>query len=255
LLMLAIFRTRGVTQMVRRVGLVDKLVVTADGSGQVAHAGSALLVGAADRLGLTQALSDAMALTCERVSAHDRDVVLRDLVVMLAGGGDCLADLGAMRDQADLFGSAASDSTAFGVIDSIDAAGLERLRDAVAVARSQAWKLGARPRQIVLDVDATLTASSSDKEHAAGNFKGGYGHHPLLCYLEHWGGAGGGAASGQRRLEHRRRAHRGVGARATSNSTRRRLRVRSWCAPTVPAQSHELTAFCRDAKDALLGRL
>jgi len=65
--------------------------------------------------------------------------VLRDLVVMLADGGDCLADLGALRDQADLFGGVASDSTAFGVIDSIDAAGLERLRGAVAAVRARAW--------------------------------------------------------------------------------------------------------------------
>ena len=164
------FPNSGVTQMVKRVGLVDKLRVTADGSGQVAHAGSALLVGAADRLGLTGALSDAMAATRERVWAHDPGVVLGDLVVMLADGGDCLADIGAMRDQPDLFGGAASDSTAFGVIDSIDAACLERLRAAVATARWRAWKLGARPTQTILDVDATLTASSSDKEHAAGNF-------------------------------------------------------------------------------------
>jgi hypothetical protein len=170
--------------MVKRDGLVDKLVVTADGSGQVGHAGSALLVGAADRLGLTRALSGAMASTRRRASAHDPGVVLRDLVVMLADGGDCLADLGALRDQADLFGAVASDSTAFRVIDSIDAACLERLRDAVAVARSRAWTLGARPARTVLDVDATLTSAHSDKEQAAGNFKGGYGHHPLLCYLD-----------------------------------------------------------------------
>jgi hypothetical protein len=43
--------------MVKREGLVDKLVVKADGSGQVGHAGSALLVGTADRVGLTRALS------------------------------------------------------------------------------------------------------------------------------------------------------------------------------------------------------
>ena len=43
--------------MVKREGLVDKLVVTADGSGQVGHAGSTLLVGTADRLGLTRLLS------------------------------------------------------------------------------------------------------------------------------------------------------------------------------------------------------
>ena len=131
--------------MVKRDGLIDTLIVTADGSGQVGHAGSALLVGAADRLGLTRALSAAMAATRQRASAHDPGVVLRDLVVMLADGGDCLADLGALRDQEDLFGGVASDSTAFRVIDSIDAACLERLRGAVAVARSRAWTLGARP--------------------------------------------------------------------------------------------------------------
>ncbi len=143
--------------MVKRVGLVDKLTVTADGSGQVGHAGSALLGGVADRVGLTRALSEAMAPTRARRSAHDPGVVLRDLAVMLADGGDCLADLGAQRDQLDLFGKVASDSTAFRVVDSIDAAGLERLRGAVATGRSRVWKLGARPEQIVIDVDATLT--------------------------------------------------------------------------------------------------
>ena len=170
--------------MVKRDGLVDKLRVTADGSGVVGHAGSALLAGTADRVGLTAALSAAMAPTRVRASAHDRGVVLRDLVVMLADGGDCLSDLGALRDQLDLFGGVASDSTAFRVIDSIDAACLERLRGAVAVARSRAWKLGARPQRTVFDVDATLTTAYSQKEHAAGNFKKGYGHHPLLCYLD-----------------------------------------------------------------------
>jgi hypothetical protein len=35
--------------MVQREGLVDKLSVTADGTGLVGHAGSALLAGVADR--------------------------------------------------------------------------------------------------------------------------------------------------------------------------------------------------------------
>jgi hypothetical protein len=41
----------------------------------------------------------------------------------------------------------------------------------------------------VIDIDATLTSASSEKENAAGNFKGGYGHHPLLCYLDGTGEA------------------------------------------------------------------
>ena len=72
--------------MVKRDGLVDKLTVRADGTGQVGHAGSALLAGVADRVGLTRALSGAMAPTRERRSAHDPGVVLRDLAVMLADG-------------------------------------------------------------------------------------------------------------------------------------------------------------------------
>ena len=154
--------------MVKQNGLADKLVVRADASGQVGHAGSALLAGTADRVGLTAALSDAMAPTRERRSAHDPGVVVRDLVVSLADGGDCLADLGALRDQLDLFGQVASDSTAFRAIDSIDEQCLARLAEAVAATRAQAWELGARPELTVLDVDATLTSAHSDKEQAKG---------------------------------------------------------------------------------------
>jgi hypothetical protein len=103
-------------------------------------------------------------------------VVLRDLAVMLADGGECLADIGAMRDQPDLFGNVASDSTAFRVIDSVDEQCLVRLRAAVAVARARAWKLGARPQRrveqdgpelTVLDLDATLR-SSAVRRHGTG---------------------------------------------------------------------------------------
>jgi len=47
--------------MVQRDGLVDKLTVRADGTGQVGHAGSALLAGVANRVGLTRALSGVMS--------------------------------------------------------------------------------------------------------------------------------------------------------------------------------------------------
>ncbi len=200
--------------MVKREGLVDKLHVTADGSGQVGHAGSALLVGVADRIGLTRALSAAMASTRQRRSAYDRGVVLRDLAVMLADGGKCLADLGAQRDQLELFGGVASDSTAFRVVDSIDAECLERLRGAIAVARARAWKLGGRPQPqkkkskgrelTVIDIDATLTTAHSEKEQAVGNFKGGYGHHLVAGVSgRQRRGAGRGLEAGQRGLEHR----------------------------------------------------
>lgn len=37
-----------------------------------------------------------------------------------------------------------------------------------------------RCERTVIDVDASLTRAYSAKESAAGNCKGGYGHHPLL---------------------------------------------------------------------------
>lgn len=234
--------------MVKRDGLVDKLVVTADGTGQVGHAGSALLVGAADRIGLTRALSTAMAPTRERRSAHDPGVVLRDLVVMLADGGDCLADLGAMRDQEDLFGRVASDSTAFRVIDSIDAACLDRLREAVAFARSRVWKLGARPAQTVLDVDATLTTAYSDKEHAAGNFKGGYGHHPLLCYLDGSGEALAGVLRAGNAGSNTAADHTLVLELALQQLDTEALDGKILVRADGAGASHELTSFCRDGR-------
>ena len=35
---------------------------------------------------------------------------------------------------------------------------------------------------MILDIDATLATAHSDKEGAAGTYKGGYGVHPLLCF-------------------------------------------------------------------------
>ena len=48
---------------------------------------------------------------------------------------------------------------------------------------------GCRPRSITLDIDATLLTAHSDKELAAGNYKHGYGFHPLGCWLDETGEA------------------------------------------------------------------
>lgn len=40
-------------------------------------------------------------------------MVVRDLAVTLADGGDCLSDLCVLRDHPDLFGGVASDATAW----------------------------------------------------------------------------------------------------------------------------------------------
>jgi len=165
------------------------LHVVADDTAVASRAGSALLAELADRVGLTHELSRAMAPTRERRAGHDPGRVLRDLAVMLADGGDALCDLGALRDQPDLFGHVASDATAWRVIDAIDPERLGAIRDARARARGRAWALGVRPAALVLDVDATLITSHSDKEGAAPTFKRGFGFHPILCHLDESGEA------------------------------------------------------------------
>jgi hypothetical protein len=114
-------------------------------------------------------------------------VVLRDLIVSIADGGDCVTDLGVLRDQEALFGALASERTAHRAIKSIDAGLLEVIRSTRAQARERAWDAGARPETITLSIDATLLGAASEKEGAAGNYKNGFGFHPLLCYLDETG--------------------------------------------------------------------
>ncbi|MGE5357384.1 MAG: IS1380 family transposase [Bacteroidales bacterium] len=159
--------------------------VVADGAGLVSHAGSALIAQVGDKLGLTSALSLRLAALKQRRRGHDLGRVIRDLAVMLADGGECVSDLGAVRDQQALFGAVASDSTAFRVIDRVASEGLlDELRAAHARARERFWELHGAPEQLTIDVDATLICAHSEKERAAGNYKGGYGFFPLQAYLD-----------------------------------------------------------------------
>src|SRR6266496_2765091 len=90
-----------------------------------------------------------------------------------------------------------------GVLDSIDEAVLGRLRQARAVARERAWlartelgrvlpatAAGGRVLPgLVIDIDASLVTChlTGEKESAAATFKGGFGYHPLLAFLDKTG--------------------------------------------------------------------
>jgi hypothetical protein len=171
---------------VMRDGRPVTVEVTADGAGLVSHAGSVLLAQAADKLGFTRALSLRLAGLKQRRRGHDPGRVIRDLAVMLAGGGECVSDLGAVRDQEALFGKVASDSTAFRVVDRVasEPGLLDALRAAHARARERFWELDGAPERLTIDIDATLITAHSEKEKAAGNYKGGYGFHPLQAYAD-----------------------------------------------------------------------
>ena len=171
---------------VMRDGRPVTVEVMSDGAGLVSHAGTALLAQVADKLGLTRALSLRLAGLKQRRRGHDPGRVIRDLAVMLADGGECVSDLGAVRDQDVLFGAVASDSTAFRVIDRIasEPGLLDALRLAHARARERFWGHHGVAERLTIDVDATLITAHSEKEKAAGNYKGGYGFFPLNAYCD-----------------------------------------------------------------------
>ncbi len=61
---------------------------------------------------------------------HDPGKVITDLALTLALGGDCLADIGLLRAEPDVFGLVASDPTVSRTIDALaaDVAGGHRCR-------------------------------------------------------------------------------------------------------------------------------
>jgi hypothetical protein len=176
------------TSKVKRSNPRPSLSVTADGKGVAAHAGTRLLAEMADFVGLTSALSDALAPTVQRKRRHDPGRVLLDVALTLADGGDCLSDLSVLRDQPNLFGAVASTPTASRVVDAVDAERLGAIRAARAEARARAWTAGLCPVRstgpLILDFDATLVEAHSEKAGAAPTYKRGYGFSPLACFLD-----------------------------------------------------------------------
>jgi hypothetical protein len=157
----------------------QKIEVAADAAGLTSRAGSALLAGFCRRIGLTDLLCTALAPTRERASVHAPGDVLAGLAVMVADGGRCVSDLVVLGGQGALFGAVASVSTARRVMLSVGAVELDAIRQARALARERAWQAGAAPAEVILDFDAFAVGAHSEKEGAAGHYKGGFGHHPL----------------------------------------------------------------------------
>ena len=168
---------------VNAIARIGRVSVLADGEGLTSRVGTAAIAELADRVGLTAGLSRAVAGRTTRSSGVDGGRVLRDLVVMLCDGGDAVTDLGVLRDQPELFGSVASNATAARVVAYIGEDELDAIREARAAARARAWELGAAPARLVIDIDATLVGSHSEKEGAAATWKRGFGFHPMLGFL------------------------------------------------------------------------
>ena len=169
---------------VHRNRSVRRFAVTTDGENLVSHAGISLLAELADRTGLTSAMSLAMADCGISWHTHDPGVVLTHLAVAIADGADCLADIAALRQQSALFGPVASVPTAWRAVKRTTSVELRRIPQAVAAARRVAWAGRPAGESLVIDLDATLLTSHSDKQDARPTYKRGFGFHPLGAWCD-----------------------------------------------------------------------
>jgi hypothetical protein len=200
-------------------GWSQGLSVKVGGPGTVAHAGIVLPRLLADRTGLTAGLAAAVA-RAGFIPLRNRGRALTDATAALAAGATCLSDIEAMTSQVEIFGATggASDTTMLRVLNELagrlngDGLPGRRLARATAAARAKAWAwivdrhgqlpavqvagvdltrpgvdgIPARP-VCVVRLDATLIEADSDKDGAAGTYKGGYGFHPLTAFCSNVG--------------------------------------------------------------------
>jgi hypothetical protein len=102
-----------------------------------------------------------------------------------------------LRSEPGLYGQVASDATVSRTISALAAeasAALAAIDTAQAVARARAWKLaGAHAPNhaassrtpLIVDLDAMLVGSHSEKEQAAPTYKKGFSFHPLWSFVDH----------------------------------------------------------------------
>ena len=119
-----------------------------------------------------------------------------DVAVLVAGGGQAIADIDVLRHQSLVLGPVASAPTVWRALDEVTPAVLKRIDKARAKVRAHVWSQlpGGVPASkvadgdlgdtVVLDVGATLVTAHSEKEGAAVTFKKGFGYHPLGVWCE-----------------------------------------------------------------------
>jgi hypothetical protein len=153
--------------------------------------------------GLGAGLSAGLARWRPGRALHDPGKTVLDLAVAVALGRDCLAEVGVLRAEPELFGPVASDAVVSRLIAPLagDApAAVQAIREARAAARQRAWQLagqaapGADGGQLPVDIDVTIVTAHSEKERAAPTWKKTYGFHPLTVFADH-GPAGSNTAA------------------------------------------------------------
>jgi Transposase DDE domain group 1 len=182
---------------VKITGSYPRLRVDTSPTAAIGQAGGVLLTRTVTATALDRFLSSALAGWRKPLAIHDPGKIITDLALNLALGGGCLADLVVLRAEPGVYGRVASDPAVSRAIAALAAdapAVLKAIDTARTAARQRAWQLAGRhapdhgtdaKHPLIIDLDATLVTSHSEKEHAAPTFKRGFGFHPLCAFLDH----------------------------------------------------------------------
>jgi hypothetical protein len=178
--------------------------VTFTGQSLVSHAGAAVLTGFMDALGFGALCEDRLGQFVPPGAKHRPGRLLGSLAAMLAAGGEHVSDLDILRVSPGVFGQLPSNATVSRFFERTVANpelfgyGIETLTREL---RSRAWEAaGSRnpalsataADPLILDLDATLVSSHSEKENVAGTYKGGYGFAPFIASVDYGAGNGTG---------------------------------------------------------------
>lgn len=170
----------------------------------LSHAGLNVVTSFVDALGFRALCEDRLGQFVPIGAKHRPGGILGSVAVMLAGGGEHVSDLDILRSSAGVFGEVASNATMSRFFQQAAAApevfdhGFATLTREL---RSRVWD-AAEDRSpaltataldpLIIDLDATLVTSHSDKEQAVGTYKGGYGFAPFIASVDYGAGNGGG---------------------------------------------------------------
>ncbi|GAB3543909.1 IS1380 family transposase [Arthrobacter tecti] len=170
----------------------------------VSHAGLNVVTSLIDALGIRDLCEDRLGQFVPSGARHRPGTILGSLAVMLAGGGEHVSDLDILRTSAGVFGNVASNATVSRFFERVVANpdvfgyGFATLTREL---RSRAWDAAGERNPalkatvlepLVIDLDATLVSSHSDKEQAVGTYKGGYGFAPFIASVDYGAGNGTG---------------------------------------------------------------
>lgn len=170
----------------------------------VAHAGLSTLGSLLNALDFRALCEDRFSQFVPTAARHRPGKLLADLTLMLAAGGEQACDTDILRTSAGVFGPVASEATFsrfMGRIKTMPEAFAYGYQTMSKILRTKLWdaagernpaKRATRLKPLIIDIDATLVQTHSDKQGAAGNYKGGYGFAPMVASVDYGQGCGTG---------------------------------------------------------------